>query len=50
MKKQKIPKKPDFTTQELLELWNNCPDKVICTKIANYVQQQQSYITNKINK
>ena len=50
MKKHKPPIKPEFTIQELLELWNNCPDEAICTKIADYVQEQQIYVSKKIEK
>lgn len=44
------PKKPEFTMQELLELWNNCPNEIICDKIANYVKKQQKhyFINNEI--
>lgn len=43
MRNKKPPIKPDFSMYELLELWNNCPDKNICTKIANYIQEHQDY-------
>lgn len=50
MRKLKPPIKPEFTMYELLELWNNCPDEAICTKIADYVQEHQKYISKKIEK
>lgn len=50
MRNKRPPTKPDFSMNELLELWNNCPDKSLCAKIADYIQEHQDYQNRNLKK
>lgn len=42
-----IPKEPQFTTDELLEIWNNSENPVICEKIKKFIQDLQKFVNSK---